>query len=183
MRSSWRSWFWNIVLMLSMLLMAGIATAVEVDVARRPREWPAALVFGAAAAVLCVAAIRSLVLGVFARQDAVVVRGFTRTTTIPWVEIAEIAGSPTSGAAGSLGAETVALIRVRPGREPETVTLDALGGYGVIRRRSLADIARSDLHEHLRRWRSSNIAREAGEKESCRPVDSSLVTLRTADSK
>jgi hypothetical protein len=155
MRSSWRSWFWNIVLMLLMLLMAALMTQVAVKYARRPGAWPVSLGFGILATILWIATIRALLLGVFARQDAVVVRGFTRTTTIPWAEIAEITGSPTSGAAGAFGAETVALIRVRPGKEPETITLDVLGGYGIIRRRNLANIARSDLQEHLRRWQNS----------------------------
>jgi hypothetical protein len=150
-RSAWRSWFWKVVVFLLMSLMTLIAGGVSVQTAGL-RQWWVAVGFGLAAAWLAVGTARALFVGVYARPAGIVVRGPFRTTTIPWDEVVEITGgAATSGASGSLGATSAAVIRRRPGQaQPRRVVLNVLGGYGLIRfRPTPAERAIADLNEHL----------------------------------
>lgn len=159
MGSSWRSWFWNSILLAVMALFTGILAAVAVDEAGR-RDWLVALGFGVAALWTGAAMARSFFVGVYARPGGVVVRGLWLTKTIPWSEITEItAGRPTSGAAGTLGATTAVMMRRRPGTaEPRAVVLNVVGGYGLSRARPTpADRAIAGLTAHLQNWRDQDI--------------------------
>jgi hypothetical protein len=106
-----------------------------------------------------VAAARSLFVGVFARPRGVVMRGLWLTKSIPWSEITEItSGRLTAGAAGTMGARTVVVMRSRPGAaKPEPVQLNVLGGYGLSPvRPTPADRAIADLTAHLEKWRDQH---------------------------
>ncbi|HEX6684809.1 MAG TPA: hypothetical protein VF062_18535 [Candidatus Limnocylindrales bacterium] len=144
--------------MLALLLsaMAGIVTGVAAQENGAGRL-PSAIGFGVMAAILWFGAARSLLLGVFAKPHAVVMRGLTRTTTIPWKEIEKISGgAPTGGASGMAGATTAVITRKRQGKPADEVELNVLGGYGIFRRRpSLADRAAQGLNKRLAEWRAT----------------------------
>ena len=151
MRSAWRSWFWNVVLFLVMLLMTLIAGGVSAQTAG-VHQWWVAVGFGLTTAWLAVGTARALFIGVYARPAGIVIRGPFLTTTIPWDEVVEITGgAATSGASGSLGATSAAVIRRRPGQtQTRRIVLNVLGGYGLIRfRLTPAEQAIADLNQHL----------------------------------
>lgn len=147
---TWRSWFWNIVLTFLLTVMAGIGTWV----AFTTQPLAANIVYGAIAAALWAGVIRSLMLGVRARPDAVVMRGLMRTYTIPWGEVASISGdAPAGGPSGSLGATAPVIHR----KGKKSVELNVLGGYGWSRvRPTPAEKAIAELNRRLELWHAEN---------------------------
>lgn len=164
MKSVWHSWFWNLVTMVGLLVMALAAVASTVSQLSLPADSagrvPVAIGFGLVAGVFAVGAVRALLLGVWARPSGIVMRGLTSTTTIPWGEVQEIrVSSLTSGAGAMVGATTPVVVRIRPGKEPEVVELNAVGGYGMFRSGpTLEERAAMGLNEHLARWRKEHSA-------------------------
>jgi hypothetical protein len=149
MRASWRSWFWNIVLMIIMIVMAGIVTMV----AFTQNNLAVAIGFGIFGAVCWVGVIRAPLIGVTATPRGIISRGFTSTTTIPWEEVEGItAGTPVSGMAATLGAAGVTVVRRRPDGEVTNISLDGLGSYGLIRP-TPADRAGAGLNAQWANWR------------------------------
>ncbi len=162
MRSSWRSWFWNLFSLLIFLMMTFLVVATLVSTVQSGEWWLATVGVGLVAAWVAVAAARSLFVGVFARPRGIVMRGLWLTTTIPWSEVIQITSGPlTSGAAGAFGATTVIVLRNRPGAaEPKSVDLKVLGGYGLSPARPTpADRAIADLNGHLANWRDHRSVR------------------------
>lgn len=164
MKSVWHSWFWNLLTMLCLFVMAAGTLASAVSQLSLPADSagrvPVAIGFGVVAGVCAVGAVRALLLGVWARPSGIVMRGLTRTTTIPWGEVEEIRVSPlTTGAAAVAGATSPVVVRNRPGKEPELVELNVLGGYGMFRSGpTLEERAAMGLNEHLARWRKEHSA-------------------------
>jgi hypothetical protein len=156
MTRAWRSVFWNVVLMLVMLVFAGLGTAV----AFRGPNYVVIGLFGALAIVFWVATVRSLFLGVFAKPHGIVMRGLTRTTTIPWDEVEEItAGHLTGTAAGAVGAVAPVVTHRRPSGKVEQVELNVVGGYGIRSRRpTSAEIAVAGLRDCWADWRKRQTA-------------------------
>jgi hypothetical protein len=126
MRTSWRSWFWNIVLAICMF---GFFVVGALGIGMAPG------------------------LG-----DGIVMRGFGRTTTIPWAEVEEIThDGPVPGMAGLAGATAPVVVRRRPDGATERTELAALGGYGVsLIRPTPAERAIVALTAHLERWRQAS---------------------------
>jgi hypothetical protein len=94
-----------------------------------------------------------------AKPRGVVIRGLTRTRTIPWADIVEITGDgQPAGAAGMLGATAPVVVRRNPKNgEEERINLEMLGGYGVSRvRPTPADRAINDLNTLLDQWKSGS---------------------------
>jgi DMSO reductase anchor subunit len=160
MKSSWRSWFWNIIVFVLLSIMAGIFTGVTVQEFHR-KESIAAWGFAIVACLLWVSAIRSPTLGVTARPNGIVVRNLMHTTTIPWNEIAAItSGRMTSSAAGLAGATAPVVTRIRPGKPAKYVELRVLGGYGISRKRpTLGQRAVADLNSLLEQSRKAQPAK------------------------
>lgn len=158
MRSSWRSWFWNVVAFLIMLVMSLLVVVSLVESAQS-REWLGVIVFGPLALWLGVGAARAMFLGVFARRKGIVMRGLWRTTVIPWDEVTEITGGQMTSNAAGVGT-TVVVLRRRPnGAEPKRVELNVLGGYGLSRiRPTPAERAITDLNQHLATWHNQRAA-------------------------
>lgn len=147
----WRSWFWNIVLMLCLLLMgmAGLGSAYSEYEAGRT---PGVAGFAVVAAVFVVGAIRALMLGVSARPSGIVQRGLTRTTTIPWNEIEDI-----KPPAHESGAGAPMVVRRVPGESSRSIELSVLGGYGLSPSRPTpGERAAADLKRYLSEWRKEN---------------------------
>jgi hypothetical protein len=154
MQTSWRSWFWNIVMMAIMGFMGLLAVPVAVT-----ESHPAVAVgFGLMAALLMAGAVRALMLGVAARPAGIVVRSFWRSRTIPWGEVERITdGGVSPGMSGAVGATCPVVVRRAPDGGTSTVELEPLGGYGVGRQRpTLAEQAVAGLNQHLDRWRQQH---------------------------
>jgi hypothetical protein len=81
-RTSWRSWFWNLVLFAVTLTMAAISVGVTVQEVGR-REPFGVVVFVGFSAWLCWMAGRALLVGVYARPQGIVTRNPGLTRTIP----------------------------------------------------------------------------------------------------
>ena len=155
MRTSWRSWFWNLVLFACTLTMAALSVAVTVYEIRRRVPFGTA-VFAGFSVWLCWMAGRALLVGVHARPRGIVIRNPGLTRTIPWTEVSAISGEgPTTGPAGIAGATTVVVHRLRPGAtETEKIALNAIGGYGLSPAHpGPAERAIVDLNAYLENWR------------------------------
>ncbi|GGK11222.1 hypothetical protein GCM10010123_46500 [Pilimelia anulata] len=157
MRRSWRSWFWNVLLMLLTALMAAILTMVTFDHVSKG-NWATVALFGVMSFIGWVGAVRALTIGVTTTPQKVVSRGFTKTTTIAWADVQAIVDPTESpGPAGTLGATAPSILRKRPGKPNDIVILDGLANYGIGRRRpSLGERAIADLNEHLSQWRRTH---------------------------
>lgn len=156
-RTSWRSWFWNVVLFALTLVMEAIVVAVAFQEIRR-REPLGVVVFVGSSLWLGLLVVRALWVGVYARPHGIVMRGPGLTRTIPWDEVVEInGGAPTSGPSGAVGATTVVVMWRRPGAsEAKPVELNAIGGYGLSPvHPTPAERAIVDLNTHLENWRRS----------------------------
>jgi hypothetical protein len=153
----WCSWFWNIVAMLAMSMMAISATTLTVKLFVNQKQSVVALGFGIMGLVLWYLAARSLILGVVADREGIVVRRLGRTVKISWDQIESISqGSATSGPSGQLGATAPSVVWRRSGASQSLeTTLDILGGYGIVRKggRTLAESATEDLNDYLIRFR------------------------------
>jgi hypothetical protein len=156
-RTSWRSWFWNLVLFVITLTMTAISVAVTVQEVGR-REPFGIVVFAGSSIWLCWLAGRALLVGVYARPQGIVIRNPGLTRTIPWTEVDAISGGgPTTGPSSIAGATTAVVHRLRPGAtETEQVVLNAIGGYGLSPvRPSPAEGAIADLNAYLQNWRQA----------------------------
>ncbi|MEU1586620.1 hypothetical protein [Micromonospora sp. NPDC005710] len=155
MRTAWRSWFWNIVLTIVMTVMAAIITGVAVS----QKNSVSAVGFGVVALLCWVGTLRAPTLGVYAKPHGVVVREFTRTTTVGWAEVVEI--DIARGGGGPTPTAPVIRRRGKGGKET-TVELNALGGYGLFRHDATpAQVAVEGLNGHLNAWRNRH-GRETG---------------------
>ncbi|SNT58719.1 PH domain-containing protein [Asanoa hainanensis] len=114
MKSAWRSWFWNIVLVLCMTVLAATLT-ISALTQKNSLAVVGILLFSAC---FWAGALRAPMLGVFAKPRGVVVREFLRTTTVGWDEIDRIEMPATT---------PVILWRQSNGAEA-TLVLSALGG-------------------------------------------------------
>ncbi|WP_080643207.1 PH domain-containing protein [Salinispora arenicola] len=153
MKTAWRSWFWNISLIFVMTVAAAICTGVALSEVNSF----AAVGFGVVSVIFWVGAIRAPMLGVVAKSHGVVVRELMRTTTVDWGKINRI--EITYG--GNAPILTVSNIPVilwqRPNGEEATLELNALGSYGILRRRNpLGQQAVDGLNVYLGKWRSAN---------------------------
>ncbi|GID94706.1 hypothetical protein Adi01nite_41180 [Amorphoplanes digitatis] len=156
MRSSWRSWFWNIALMICTGMMAAVSTPVALEYLGSGVWWAGAL-FGAMSIALWVAAARSLMIGVTAGPTYVVIRELTRTWKIKWADTVEISdGAPVSGPASLGGATSPQIVVARPGYPRQVVAISGLGSYGLGRGSTPGERAVSGLNEHLSKWRREN---------------------------
>jgi hypothetical protein len=160
MESSWRSWFWNVVLMFILLVMGGLTFPV----AFQPMAVGWKILFLVMSLVALAGSMRALFLGVFAGPQGITMRGLTHTTKIPWAEVEEITTDVmATSAAGMAGAVSPVVIRRRPGGDAKRVELNVLGGYGVYRKRpTLGERAVSGLTAHLQRFRAERAATDAG---------------------
>jgi hypothetical protein len=163
MRTVWRSWFWNLVIMVGMFFMAASATGAAVSQASMPvgasGRLPGMIGFGALAVVFGAGMVRSLLLGVWIRPWGVVMRALTRTTTIPWGEIDDIKISPmTSGAAGAANAISPVIVWKRLGKPDRLVELSVLGGYGMVHSQPTPqERAAAGLRDYLAQWRKEQV--------------------------
>ncbi|RAO06709.1 PH domain-containing protein [Micromonospora noduli] len=149
MRTAWRSWFWNITLLIVMLVMAIIVTGVAIS----EKNMVAAAGFGVGGLLCWIGAFRAPTLGVYAKPQGVVVREFTRTRTVGW---GEILGIEMAGGEGSASLSGPVIRRRGKGGKETVVELNALGGYGLFRPNdSPGRQAVAGLNEHLKTWRSS----------------------------
>jgi hypothetical protein len=148
-RTSWRSWFWNLVLFVCMGGMAVISVGVTVQEIHR-REPLGIVVFVGFSVWSCWMASRALLVGVYARPRGIVIRNPGLTRIIPWTEVSAIRG-------GGPGATTVVVHRLRPGAtETQQVALNVLGGYGFSPiHPTPAERAIVDLNAYLQNWRRS----------------------------
>jgi hypothetical protein len=156
-RTSWRSWFWNLVALVCMLPMAAICVGVTVQEVHR-REPFGIVVFVGFSVWFCWMAGRALLIGVYARPQGIVIRNPGLTRTIPWTEVSAISGGgPTTGPSSIAGATTVVVHRLRPGAtETEQFALNPLGGYGLsLVHPTPAERAIVDLNAYLQNWRQS----------------------------
>ncbi|WP_433553685.1 PH domain-containing protein [Micromonospora zamorensis] len=152
MRTAWRSWFWNIVLMVVMTVMAAVLTGVALS----QKNAVSAVGFGIAALLCWTGFFRAPTLGVYAKPRGVVVREFTRTTTIAWDEILGVELAQGGGPPVVTGPTAPVIRRRGKGGRAITVELNALGGYGLFRHdASPGQRAVADLNEHLKHWRIS----------------------------
>jgi hypothetical protein len=155
-KTSWRSWFWNIVLMVSLGMMALAGTATTYSCVEAC-NWLFTALFGAMSLWFWVITARALTVGVTVSPSHVIIREVARTKKIKWAEIEEIVDSgPVSGAAGVAGALSPHIIVSRPGRSRKVVPLSVLGGYGFGQGPTLAELAAHDLKERLSNWRRAN---------------------------
>lgn len=152
---SWQSRSWNLVLVISMLVMGAIFVAMAVDAA----EYPVlGVAYGIVGLLFVAGAGRAFMLGVSARPRGIVVRSFWRTRTIPWGEVEKIAqGGVGPGMGGAAGATCPVVVRRNPDGSTTTVELEPLGGYGVSRQRPTpAERAVAGLNQYLDRWREQH---------------------------
>lgn len=153
LKRTWRSWFWNSMLVLGLSIMAGLCLAVAASESDKDHALVAGG-FGLASLILAIGIVRSARIGVTARESGIVVRGLTKSTFIPWSEVAEIK-PPDEPVPLTVTAPTI--VRRRPGKSDETIMLSEIGGYGVFRRKDRkADQAYSGLVEAWGTWRGAN---------------------------
>jgi hypothetical protein len=157
MKSSWRSWFWNSVLFLVLLVMFAIFVSVVASQLGR-HLYVVAAVFAVPTVWLAFGAARAFLIGVYANEHGIVVRGPYLTTVIAWSDVVEIQGAQemTSGPAGLAGASAPAVVRRRSGKRDQRIELSALGTYGSQRGRTLAVHAIEELQRRWDRWKAAN---------------------------
>ncbi|MEU8240350.1 PH domain-containing protein [Actinoplanes missouriensis] len=161
MKSAWRSWFWNLWLFLCMGVLAGLSTALAVMRLSEPDTRVVGVGFVLFGVFFWVAAVRALMVGVFAGEGGITIRTLGLPKRIRWEQVESIGiGSTTAGPAAVAGAEApVVRWRKQPGdKEPQVTDLRAVGGYGVSRRggRTLQERVVEELNVRLARWRSAN---------------------------
>lgn len=150
MRQTWRSWFWNTVLTLVMIVMGGLAAQIAVTAAREG-GWIKVAIFGPMAAICLWGLVRALLMSVSATPGGIVVRGFTQRTVIPWDEVVEI----TEPVKAPLVLSAPVVVRRREDGELQYVILSEVGGYGLsLRRVTPADRAHEGLEKALAEHRA-----------------------------
>lgn len=159
MVSVWRSWFWNLFIMVGMFGMAVSAFGVVASQAQAPGDAPGRLpvmvIAGVFGGIFVVGMIRAPFLGVSARPSGIVVRALTRTITIPWAEVEDIkVSSLKSGPAGMAGATSPVIVWNKSQSDTQLVELSVLGGYSMFRSGpTRQERAAAGLRDHLTRWR------------------------------